>query len=201
MSCEVRISDILVWYICISGDFTTCAGVAGDWGACFQQIHCPPIQRQHGSVPGTKVSIWTESRCPHFLTVCPRSRLRAPFYISSFATGTDWGRNRCSPFITEHTDSGLESHCSSTCVRSPPGRAVYTLISLLFVQGGIVSHFSHCIKGSWHFDDSKHVPALALFCKNFLQFMCFQEPNEAKHINQMWLYHWWSVFHFCFTVD
>lgn len=205
MSREVRISHIVAWCICVSGDFTTRAGVAGDWGACLQQIHCPPIQRQHGSLPGTKVSIRTESRCPHFLTVCPRSRPRAPLYLCSFPTGTDWGRNRCCPFIAEHTHSGLESHCSSTCVRSPPGRAVYTLISLLFVQDGIVSHFSHYMKGycsSWPFHDSKHIPALALFCKIFFQFICFQELNEAKQINQVRLYHWLSVFYFCcFTVD
>lgn len=106
---EMRISGILS---CISGNFTTRARAAGDWGASLRQIHHPPIQRQYGSLPREKGANRKESRCPHFLTVYPKSRTGALYYSSFFARIPDNGGSRCSPCIAGHTEAELETHAA-----------------------------------------------------------------------------------------
>lgn len=106
---EMRISGVSC---CISGDFTTCARVAGHWGASLQQIHCPPIQGQYGSLPREKGTNRRESRCPHFLTVYPRNRTGALYYSSVLARMPDHGGSGCSPCITGHAEAELEAHAA-----------------------------------------------------------------------------------------
>lgn len=97
-------------YSCISGNFTTRARAAGDWGASLQQIHCPPIQRQYGSVPREKGTNRRESRCPHFLRVYPKSRTGALYNSSFFARIPGHGGSGCSPCITGQAEAELETH-------------------------------------------------------------------------------------------
>lgn len=104
---EMRISDVSSY---ISGNFTTCARVAGDWGASLQQIHCPSIQRQYGSLPREKGTNRRESRCPHFLTVYPKCRTGALYYSSFFARTPDHGGSGCSSCITRHAEAELETY-------------------------------------------------------------------------------------------
>lgn len=106
---EMRISGVSS---CISGNFTTRARAAGDWGASLQQIHCPPIQRQYGSLPREKGTNRRESRCPHFLTVYPKSRTGALYYSSFLARIPDHGGSGCFPCITGHAEAELETHAT-----------------------------------------------------------------------------------------
>lgn len=101
----MRISGVLS---CISGNFTTRARVAGDCGASLQQIYCPPIQRQFGSLPRKKSTNRRESRCPHFLRVYPKCRTGALHYSSFFARIPDHGGRGCSPCTAGHAEAELE---------------------------------------------------------------------------------------------
>lgn len=184
-------SDILS---CISGDFTTRARAAGDWGASLQQIHCPAIQRQYESLPRAEVPIRKESRQPHFLPVYPRSRTRALYYSSSFAKSPDWGKSRCSPCIAGHPEAGLESHTAL-----PPLEEAQQIVSLLpcslskevylylfQITEKVIAALCHLMT----VNTSPH--------RLFSPVLCFQEVGEAEAINQIVPL---FVFHFCFTVD